>query len=490
MADNTQINSPTTSGDVIATDDVSGVKHQLVKVEFGVDGAATRVTAAAPLPVDASGSPTLPLPTGAATSGNQATEITALAQLHTDLIAPTPAGSNVIGHVITDTGSTTAVTGNVAITAASLPLPTGAALETGGNLATIVTNTNKIPSLGQTTASASVPVTAASDGISQTLTGQASLTNTVNNILPSGTAGTTGLDVSKFRSFTVQINSTGTGGNYVFEASNDNSNWVVFPVYNGFSTAPAPTVTNITASNANIMFHGAIMFPFLRCRINATITGGSIQAITFLSDKPLATSQTVVTQGSGANLTANVNTLTTITQVLASAAAADGKANPTMGAWQSIPYQFNGTTWDREYANWNTTTGDTGAKVAAGNGATQTNFNARGATITLLLGTVTGTFTTFQTQLQWSPDVGTTWINYGPAQTNLTTPASGNTFTFIVYPTNTSQAAGATPANLTIGSTQQIVLNAVLPRTWRFTWNIVGSSPSITFTAVYVNYQL
>jgi hypothetical protein len=47
------------------------------------------------------------------------------------------AGSAVIGHVITDTGSTTAVTGSVAITAAALPLPTNAAQETGGNLATI-----------------------------------------------------------------------------------------------------------------------------------------------------------------------------------------------------------------------------------------------------------------------------------------------------------------------------------------------------------------
>jgi len=40
---------------------------------------------------------------------------------------PLPAGTNVIGHVITDSGSTTAVSGTVAVSAASLPLPTGAA---------------------------------------------------------------------------------------------------------------------------------------------------------------------------------------------------------------------------------------------------------------------------------------------------------------------------------------------------------------------------
>jgi hypothetical protein len=48
-----------------------------------------------------------------------------------------PAGSNVIGHVITDSGSTTAVTGTVAVAASALPLPANAAQETGGALATI-----------------------------------------------------------------------------------------------------------------------------------------------------------------------------------------------------------------------------------------------------------------------------------------------------------------------------------------------------------------
>lgn len=51
MADNTTLNAGT-GGDVIATDDISGVKHQRVKVEFGVDGAATDVSRANPLPVN------------------------------------------------------------------------------------------------------------------------------------------------------------------------------------------------------------------------------------------------------------------------------------------------------------------------------------------------------------------------------------------------------------------------------------------------------
>ena len=50
MADNTQLNAGT-GGDVVATDDIAGVKYQRVKVNYGVDGAAVDVSAANPLPV-------------------------------------------------------------------------------------------------------------------------------------------------------------------------------------------------------------------------------------------------------------------------------------------------------------------------------------------------------------------------------------------------------------------------------------------------------
>jgi hypothetical protein len=95
MADNTTLNAGA-GGDVIATDDIAGVKHQLVKVEFGAADSATQVSATNPLPVQISdgtdvalvtaagaqvvdgsavtqpiSAVSLPLPTGAATSANQ-----------------------------------------------------------------------------------------------------------------------------------------------------------------------------------------------------------------------------------------------------------------------------------------------------------------------------------------------------------------------------------------------------------------------------------
>jgi hypothetical protein len=50
MTDNTTLNAGS-GGDVIASDDIAGIKHQRVKLEYGGDGSATEVQASAPLPV-------------------------------------------------------------------------------------------------------------------------------------------------------------------------------------------------------------------------------------------------------------------------------------------------------------------------------------------------------------------------------------------------------------------------------------------------------
>lgn len=54
MADNTALNAGT-GGDTIATDDIAGVKHQRVKIQYGDDGAATDVSDTNPLPIDDAG---------------------------------------------------------------------------------------------------------------------------------------------------------------------------------------------------------------------------------------------------------------------------------------------------------------------------------------------------------------------------------------------------------------------------------------------------
>jgi hypothetical protein len=49
MADNINLNAGA-GGDVVAADDIGGIKHQRVKVEYGADGSATDVSNSTPLP--------------------------------------------------------------------------------------------------------------------------------------------------------------------------------------------------------------------------------------------------------------------------------------------------------------------------------------------------------------------------------------------------------------------------------------------------------
>jgi len=172
---------------------------------------------------------------------------------------------------------------------------------------------------------------------------------------------------------------------------------------------------------------------------------------------------------------------------LAAAALADATSNPTIGGIQDFAMRFNGTSWDRARNNVNTTTGDSGTKTATFAGAAQTNYDALGAIITILLGTVSGTTPTLAAQLQWSPDGGTTWLTIGAALANLT--ATSQTGTIWAYPTNIS-TAGATPAALTTGATVTLQLNTPLPRTWRLNYTIGGTTPSFAISSVQVNYLL
>lgn len=162
------------------------------------------------------------------------------------------------------------------------------------------------------------------------------------------------------------------------------------------------------------------------------------------------------------------------TELPAAAALSDAAANattPTAGAAQLI---FNGTTWDRQRGNWNVNTGDTGAKTATGNGATQANYNAKGATVVCNIGTVSGTTPTAVFKLQGSADGGTTWYDIAGAATASITATGVSVLQ--VYP---GVAAVANAA-----------VSTVLPRTWRVVWTIGGTTPSFTITNIQVAYQL
>ena len=155
------------------------------------------------------------------------------------------------------------------------------------------------------------------------------------------------------------------------------------------------------------------------------------------------------------------------------AASADALANPTVTQIGADSMLFNGTTWDRKRGNWNVNTGDTGAKTASFAGATQTNFNANGATIVINMGVVSGTTPTLTAQVQGSADGGTTWFNIPGAATPSIT-ATGATVLCV--------APGVTPA-------ANAAVSWPLPRTWRLNYTIAGTTPSFTITNVQVAYH-
>jgi hypothetical protein len=129
MADNTVLNAGS-GGDTIATDDVAGVKYQVVKLAVGADGAASLVANANPIPVsDAGGSLTVDgtvAVTGVATAAKQDTQQTSL-----DAIAASVAGTLTVGsHAVTNAG-TFAVQATVAAGATTIGKAEDAAHSSG-----------------------------------------------------------------------------------------------------------------------------------------------------------------------------------------------------------------------------------------------------------------------------------------------------------------------------------------------------------------------
>lgn len=137
--------------------------------------------------------------------------------------------------------------------------------------------------------------------------GQSAQTAIVNNILTT-TAGANATDVLAYRAFAIQVISTASGGTFIFEGSNDNVNFQAIPVFNQSLAIPIPITTAITATVSQIIYTGSVMFRYIRLRIATTITGGTaiIQAFSTFTQVPISVTQTVVAQGTAANLNATV----------------------------------------------------------------------------------------------------------------------------------------------------------------------------------------
>ena len=418
---------------VIASDQASIPVAATITGTPAISGTVSVSNFPATQPVSAT---SLPLPTGAATSTLQTTINTTLGSPFQaggsigntafGISGSLPAGTNALGSVsvsnfpatqpisgsvsVSNFPATQAVTGTFfqatqpvsiatmpttpvtgtffqatqPVSAVSLPLPTNAAQETGGNLATLVTNTTGIATSAlQTTGNTSLSTIATNTTPLADLfvTGAAAQTATVNNILTvaSGTAAT---DTIGYHSATVQVTSTGTGGTFIFEGSNDNVNFQTIPVYNQLILTGTPITATITATASQFIYTFPTQSRYIRLRIATTITGGSIQAFTRLSQAGWSPTVTQVVSNSGANLNANVSTVTTVNTVTSS----------NLG--------FPGVVTDLASSAITTTTAT----------ATYTATYGSSYQINIPVTVATGTTPTMDVEIQESRDGGTNWV--------------------------------------------------------------------------------
>jgi hypothetical protein len=298
--------------------------------------------------------------------------------------------STAVNNTVTVTGPLTDAqlrASAVPVSAAALPLPSGAATET-----TLSAINTKTPSLGQAAAASSSPVTLSNENVQDLyVIGQSAQTATVNNILTT-TAGAAATDTTGYRSFAIQVVSTGTGGTFIFEGSNDNVNFQAIPVFNQALVAGAPIVAAITATASQIIYIGAAVFRYVRLRIATTITGGSVQAFSTFSQAEAGFTSQIVAQSTAANLqtTATIasGTVTTVSTVTAVSSVTSSQS--------AIP----GIITDVASAALTTTTTT---------GTLTPTFGAM-YSVVIPVTVVTGTAPTLDVQIQESDDTGTNWV--------------------------------------------------------------------------------
>jgi hypothetical protein len=150
-------------------------------------------------------------------------------------------------------------------------------------------------------------VTANINQISDTVFTGSAQTSAQNNIISGGATAT---DCLGFRSFSAQLVCTATAGTFIFEGSNDNTNFQAIPVFNQALLTGVSIVSAITATASQIIYTGSVPFRYLRIRIASSLTGGSVTAHVKLS--PIAFHPTIqtVANNAAANLNANVTQAT------------------------------------------------------------------------------------------------------------------------------------------------------------------------------------
>lgn len=231
----------------------------------------------------------------------------------------------------------------------------------------------------QQAAASSQSVTLSNENVQDLyMAGAPAQTATVNNILPGGSTSNA-TDLTGYRYGSVQVVSTGTGGTFIFEGSNDNVNFQTMLVANQSLITGSINAVAITASSSSNVYQFPITTRYMRLRIATTITGGSIQAFSKFSQN----------QWSPMSIPVSQNT------------AADLATTATIAANQFISVPVPSQSTDVASAAITTTT--TTATVVPGFG------NSYNSTIDVTV--VAGTNPTMDVVIQESSDLGTNWYS-------------------------------------------------------------------------------
>ena len=297
--------------------------------------------------------------------------------------------------------------------------------------------------------------------------GPQSTATTLSVTTSSSSTGT--INVANYNVATVTITGTYAGINLTFEGSTDGgTTWV--PMDGAQLDAAASTTggaTGVITSNASRGWDIALgAVDAFRVRSTAYTSGtGAVRII--LQTMPYEPLPTV-------RIAAGATSIGTVdTELPAAAAITDTLANPTTPQIASDQMTFNGSTWERQRSATFTANVDTSsARTATGNGTAAINYAGhKNLTVWINVTAVSGTTPTCVFKLQWSPDNGTTWIDWDT--TNL----------------QTTSITAVTTATLRVGVNATTAANAgkqdFLPRQVRLVWTITGTTPSFTFASWY-----
>lgn len=276
MADNTTLN-PGTGGDTIATDDISGIKHQLVKIEYGALDSATLVSTSNPLPVSL------------ANTGSNATAV------KTD--------GSAVTQPVSGTVTANAGTGTMAVSASSLPLPTGAAtsakqpaLGTAGSASSDVLTVQGVTSMTALKVDGSGVTQPVSGTVTATVTGVSTATNQTGGSQKTQVVDGSG-NVIGATSNALDVNiKSGASSGAVAQGSTTSGQ--TGSLVQGAVTTSAPTYTTAQTNPLSLTTAGAL-------RTDASAT---TQPVSLATNTPTlqSGSTTAVTQATASNLNATV----------------------------------------------------------------------------------------------------------------------------------------------------------------------------------------